>query len=80
MYKKGDLLKFNSHGIELFKYVTGSVGIISSEKSIIYESKCSSGGDPLRFYTYDILVCGTLFKNIPEEFLTRIVQNEKDVE
>ena len=80
MFKKGDLVKFNNKGIELFRYVTGSVALISSDKSVIYRTESASPDSaPLSIYTYDILVSGALYKDVPEEFLRRIVQNEKNI-
>ncbi len=76
MFKKGDLIKFNDEGIELFRYVTGSVGVISSDRLKIYEAD-SYSAEKNRIYTYDLIVCGTLFRNIPEEFIKRITQNDE---
>jgi hypothetical protein len=78
VFKKGDLLQFNDHGQELFRYVTGSVAVIYSDRSVMYESESYLSDKKLCFYTYDVIVCGTLFKNIPEEFLKRITYYEKD--
>tara|TARA_R110002073_G_scaffold11287_1_gene51843 strand:+ start:360 stop:623 length:264 start_codon:yes stop_codon:yes gene_type:complete len=80
VFKKGDLFKFNESGINLFKYITGSVGIIVSDATAMYEYGFHSQPERTEYLTYDILVCGQLFKDIPEEFLDRIVKNEKNIE
>ena len=80
MFKKGDLLKFNTSGVELFRYVSGSVAVVFSDKKVMYESISICGNNKLQMYTYDILVCGELFKDVPEEFLRRIAYSEKDIE
>ena len=79
MFNKGDLLKFNTSGVELFRYVSGSVAVIFSDKKVMYESISFCGSKKLQIHTYDILVCGELFKDVPEEFLRRIVYSEKDI-
>ena len=80
MFRRGDLLKFNGHGLEIFRYVSGSVALVSSDRTLMYESQSLAPNDPLRYYTYDVIVSGALFKDIPEELLIRIVQNEKNTE
>ena len=46
----------------------------------MYEYGFHSQPERTEYLTYDILVCGQLFKDIPEEFLDRIVKNEKNIE
>ena len=75
MFKKGDLIEFNQKGLNLFKYITGSIGVITSDPKKIYEYDFQ---EKMVFYTYDILVSGQLFIDIPDEFLKRITNNEKD--
>ena len=75
VFKKGDLFSLNESGKEIFHHITASVGVIVSEKKMMYEYDFK---DKVKYYVYDILVSGQLFKDIPEEFLHRITQDEKD--
>ena len=72
MFEKGDLLHFNSHGTELFRFVTGSVGLIASAGRILYEYDYYGLDEPTQYVVYDVIVCGQLYSDIPEEFLYRI--------
>jgi len=74
VFKKGDVLNFNKQGVQLFSIVSGSVGLITTDKKTIYEYVFDSKSNKTQFFVYDILVCGQLFMNIPEEFLNRITQ------
>jgi len=76
--KKGDLLKFNEQGMALFKHCTGSVGVLVSKRKVLYEYKLLKAQQTRQYYGFDILVSGQLFKDIPEEFLIRIIINEED--
>ena len=80
MLKKGDLFKFNKEGSNLFQFITGSTGVVSSDAKKVYEYDFHGTPEKTSYYTYDILVCGQLFKDIPEELLKRITQDEKDIE
>ena len=80
MLKKGDLFKFNKEGSSLFQFITGSIGVVSSDAKKVYEYDFHGTPEKTSYYTYDILVCGQLFKDIPEELLKRITQDEKDIE
>jgi hypothetical protein len=80
MIKKGDLFKFNKEGSNLFRFITGSIGVVSSDAKKVYEYDFHGTPEKTSYYTYDILVCGQLFKDIPEELLKRITQDEKDTE
>ena len=79
MFKKGDFFKFNESGVNLFKYITGSVGVVVSDAKVMYEYDFHSQPEKTEYFTYDILVCGQLFKDIPEEFLDRIVKDEENI-
>ncbi len=74
MLKKGDLVNFNDQGIELFKYISGSIGVIASDARKTYEYDFHSIPEKVEYHVYDILVCGQLFKDIPEEFIYRITK------
>ena len=80
MFSKGDLLKFNSHGTELFRFVTGSIGIVASSGKVLYEYDYYGMDEPTQYIVYDIIVCGQLYNDIPKEFLDRITQDEKNIE
>jgi len=79
VFKKGDLFKFNEHGLDLFKFITGSIGVIASDSKKMYEYDFHTKPEKTEFYAYNILVCGQLFTDVPEEFLERITQDEKDI-
>ncbi len=80
MFKKGDFLSFNDNGTELFKHISGKVALIVSEPVLIYEYEYNDSGDKKEYYVYDIIVCGKLFMDIPEEFIKRItVDYEKNI-
>ena len=76
-YRKGDLVKFNKAGEDLFIYLKASVAVIASDPIVMHEYEMEHA---FQYIAYDILVDGKLFKQIPEEFLDRIVQDEKDIE
>ena len=76
-FKKGDLVKFNKFGEDLFAYLRASVAVVVSDPIIMYEYEMEHA---IQYIAYDILVDGKLFKQIPEEFLDRITQNEKNIE
>ncbi len=81
MLKKGDLIEFNKRGVDLFKYVSGSIAVVSSDRSLMYEYDFDNKPEKKQYYAYDILVCGQLFKDIPEDFLKRItLEDEKNIE
>ena len=76
LFKKGDLLKFNSHGEDLFHYLGSSIGIISSDPILMYEYHFDV---KVEYIVYNLIVDGQLFRHIPEEILDRItLSNEKD--
>ena len=78
MFRKGDLVKFNHAGEELFYYLGASVGIISSDPIVMYEYNFD---EEIEYLAYDLIVDGQLFKRIPQEFIDRIMQNnEEDTE
>lgn len=79
MFKKGDLFKFNQFGTELFYHITGSIGVIASDMRKTYEYDFHGTPEKKEYNVFDILVCGQLFMDIPEDFLIRITQNEKDI-
>ena len=79
MFKKGDLFKLNRYGTDLFRYVSGSVGIIVSAPRVMYEYDFQNIPEKRQYYVFDVLVSGQLFTDIPEEFLERIIVNEKDI-
>lgn len=66
------------YGIYLFRHISGSVGIICSDKKKVYEYDYLDENRKDIFYVYDLLVCGELFMDIPEEVILRIVEDEKD--
>ena len=80
MLSKGDLVFFNSHGIVLFSRIGAEHAIIMTDPYLIYELDCHRSPDIIQFYAYDILIEGRLFKKIPEEFLRRVIENEKNIE
>ena len=78
MFKKGDLVKFNNVGEDLFIHLGAHVGLISSDPVIMFEYEFEHAHE---YIVYDLIVDGQLFKQIPEEFLDRIIQdNEEDTE
>lgn len=72
MFKKGDLVKFNALGEELFVYLGAQVGVISSDPITMFEYEFEHA---VEYIVYDLIVAGQLFKHMPEEFLDRIAQN-----
>ena len=80
MFKKGDLFYFNKMGVDLFHYITGSMGIIATDGKKIYEHSFHSKPERVEYIVYDIIVCGQLFTDIPEEILNRITKEyEKNI-
>tara|TARA_B000000557_G_C20580586_1_gene361201 strand:+ start:211 stop:456 length:246 start_codon:yes stop_codon:yes gene_type:complete len=75
VFKKGDLVKFNKHGEDLFNYLGASVGLISSEPTVMYEHDFD---EKIQYIVYDLIVDGQLFKHIPEEFLDRITRTDEE--
>ena len=80
MFKKGDLFFLNAEGRVLFQYVKGENGIIMGGPYVLYEKDFESETEIIRYYGYDILIQGRLFKEIPEKFLLRVIKDEKDTE
>ena len=80
MFKKGDLVYFNSQGVELFKHISGSVAIIATNSNLIHEYDQGPMVENTQYKVHDVIVCGQLFKDIPEEFLYRITKDEKSTE
>ena len=80
MLKKGDLFELNNSGKELFKHCSGSIGIIVSPPRLLYEYDFDDIDKKKQYYVFDILVSGLLFTDIPNDFLERIIVNEKDIE
>ena len=80
MFNKGDLFNFNEEGMTLFRFITGSIGVISSDAKKVYEYDFHGTPEKTSYRTYDVLVCGQLFKDIPEKLLVRIIQDEKNIE
>ena len=78
MFSRGDIVKFNKQGTDLFQYISGSVGLIASEPTKMYEYDFHNTPEKTEYFVYDIIVCGQLFMDIPEEFLKRIVQNDEE--
>ena len=77
MYEKGDLFNLNEQGLDLFKHISGSVGVVVSDPKMMYEHQFE---EKTIYYAYDILVSGQLFMDIPGKFLDRITKNEKNTE
>ena len=78
IFKKGDLIKFNDTGEDLFVHLGAHVGLISSDPIVMFEYNFEHAQE---YIAYDIIVDGQLFKQIPEDFLYRIIQDdEKDIE
>ena len=75
MFKKGDLFTLNEKGMQLFRYITGSVGVIVSEPKLMYEYDFE---EKVKYFVYDIIISGQLFMDMPEEFLSRMSKDEKD--
>ena len=80
MFSKGDLVFLNDKGKLLFERVDGEHGIIMTDRYLIYELDCHRTPDMVQFYAYDVLIRGRLFKKIPERFLLRVIENEKNIE
>jgi len=76
VFKEGDLVKFNDRGLALFKFVSGSIAVIASDAKKVYEYDFSDS-NKIEFYTYNILVSGQLFNDIPDEFLKRITEKDE---
>ena len=76
MYKKGDLVRFNKFGEELFTYLGACVGLISSDPIIMFEYEFEHA---VEYVAYDLIVDGQLFKQIPEEFLDRITSENEEI-
>ena len=74
-FKKGDLIKFNKKGEDLFVYLEAHVGVIASDPVVMYEYDREHS---VQYIVYDILVDGQLFKQIPEDFLDRIIQDDEE--
>ena len=45
----------------------------------MYEYDFQNIPEKRQYYVFDVLVSGQLFTDIPEEFLERIIVNEKDI-
>ena len=80
VFKKGDLFFLNTEGKVLFQYVGGENGIIMGGPYVLFEKDFESKTETTRYYGYDILIQGRLFKEIPEKFLLRVIRDEKDTE
>ena len=78
MFKRGDIFKFNKQGSQLFHYLSGSVGLIASSPVKMYEYDFQNKSEKTEYFVYDIIVCGQLFMDIPEEFIKRITQNDEE--
>tara|TARA_B100001094_G_scaffold72614_1_gene68887 strand:+ start:4713 stop:4976 length:264 start_codon:yes stop_codon:yes gene_type:complete len=76
VFKRGDLVQFNQFGEDLFNYLGASVGLISSEPTVIYEYEFD---EKIEYIVYDLIVDGQLFKHIPEEFLDRIARTDEEI-
>ncbi len=76
VFKKGDLFKLNRSGTILFQHLTASVGIVASDPKRMYEHDLDVR---VKYYAYDVLVCGQLFMEIPSELLYRITKDEKNI-
>ena len=63
----------------MFRFISGSIGLITSGPTVAYEYDFHNIPEKTKYYVYDILVCGQLFKDIPEELLERIILNEEDI-
>lgn len=75
-YEPGDLVCLNQYGLFITSDYEGLIGIIISEPySIIAPIETIMD----TFYTvYDILLDGELFKMVPEEFMEKYENHEKD--
>ena len=75
-FKPGDLILLNQYGVFIVNNPKGRVGIIvNGPYSIIAPIETVID----TFYTvYDVLIDGTLFNMIPEEFMERYKLHEKD--
>jgi hypothetical protein len=81
VFKKGDLFKFNQRGLDLFQYISGSIGLIATDPVKMYEYDFHNTPEKIEYFVYDIIVSGQLFMEMPEDFLKRITQDdEKDIE
>ncbi len=80
MFEKGDLIFFNKEGRMLFQYVGGENGLVMSERYLLHETDYESETPVLQYYGYDVLIKGRLFTEIPENFLLRIIRDEKNTE
>jgi len=78
VFKKGDLFKFNQCGTDLFCHISGSVALIVTDPVKMYEYDFHEIPEKREYYVYDIIVCGQLFMEIPEEFLKRIALNDEE--
>ena len=80
MFKKGDLFFLNNDGILLFQHIQGENGIIMSDPYTLFEKDFESQTRIIKYYGYDILIKGRLFREIPEKFLLRVIKDEKNIE
>lgn len=78
MFSKGDLFFLNQEGRDLFQHIQAENGIIMSDPYLIYELDCHRTPDTIQYYAYDILINGRLFNKIPEKFLARVIEDEKN--
>ena len=80
MFKKGDLIFFNTKGRTLFQYIRAENGIVMSDPYLLYEKDFESKTRMIQYYGYDVLIQGRLFKEIPEKFLLRVIKREENIE
>jgi hypothetical protein len=78
VFKSGDIFKFNKQGTQLFHYLSGSIGLIVSSRIKMYEYDFENQPEKTEYFVYDIIVCGQLFMDIPEEFIRRIKQSDEE--
>tara|TARA_R100000664_G_C2742489_1_gene130720 strand:+ start:507 stop:749 length:243 start_codon:yes stop_codon:yes gene_type:complete len=80
VFKKGDLIFFNTKGRTLFQYIRAENGIVMSDPYLLYEKDFESKTRMIQYYGYDVLIQGRLFKEIPEKFLLRVIKREENIE
>ncbi len=76
-YKKGNLILLNSFGLLLRDQDNkAKVGIvISSPRNYM---KCQETVE-LFYWVYDVMIGDQLINDVPQEFIDRMIENEKDI-
>ncbi len=77
-YKKGDLIVLNTFGLILREdHNKAKIGVIVSPARN-YISKREDY--ELYYWVYDIMIGDQLINDVPQEFIDRMISNEKDTE